>query len=132
MAGVAAAGAMLTKYWSVLLLAALAIGAASDPRRKSYFSSAAPFVTVAAGVVALSPHLVWLYRHDFATFGYALESHPGTVLTALVSGFGYAAGAVGYAIVPILLAGIAARPAAADIVDMLWPGDPRRDRKSVV
>jgi Dolichyl-phosphate-mannose-protein mannosyltransferase len=126
LAGVAAAGAMLTKYWSVLLLAALAIGVASDPRRKSYFSSAAPFVTVAAGVVALSPHLVWLYRHDFATFGYALESHPGTVLTALVSGFGYAAGAVGYAIVPILLAGIAARPAAADIADMLWPGDPRR------
>jgi 4-amino-4-deoxy-L-arabinose transferase-like glycosyltransferase len=126
LAGVAAAGAMLTKYWSVVLLAALVIGAASDPRRKSYFGTAAPFVTVAAGVIALSPHLLWLYAHDFGTFGYALESHPGTVLQALVSGVGYVAGALGYAIVPILLTGIAASPAPADIADMLWPGDPRR------
>src|SRR5262249_3706170 len=46
LAGFAAAGAMLTKYWSVVLLAALAIGAVSDPRRKLYFGSAAPVVTV--------------------------------------------------------------------------------------
>jgi len=126
LAGIAAAGAMLTKYWSVVLLAALAIAAASDPRRKLYFGSAAPFVTVVAGVAALSPHLAWLYLHDFGTFGYALESHPGTVLEAFVSGVGYAAGALGYAVVPILLTGIAAKPAPADVADMLWPGDPRR------
>src|SRR6266851_900626 len=126
LAGFAAAGAMLTKYWSVVLLAALAIAAASDPRRKLYFGSAAPFVTIGAGVAALSPHLVWLYLHDFGTFGYALESHPGTVLEAFVSGVGYAAGALGYAVVPILLTGIAAKPAPADVADMLWPGDPRR------
>jgi len=126
LAGFAAAGAMLTKYWSVVLLAALAIAAASDPRRKLYFGSAAPLVTVVAGVAALSPHLVWLYLHDFGTFGYALESHPGTVLEAFVSGVGYAAGALGYAVVPILLTGIAAKPAPADVADMLWPGDPRR------
>jgi hypothetical protein len=126
LAGFAAAGAMLTKYWSVVLLAALVIGAASDPRRKLYFGSAAPLITVAAGVAALSPHLVWLYLHDFGAFGYALESHPGTVLEAFVSGLGYMAGALGYAIVPILLTGIAAKPAPADVADMLWPGDPRR------
>jgi 4-amino-4-deoxy-L-arabinose transferase-like glycosyltransferase len=126
LAGFAAAGAMLTKYWSVVLLAALVIAAASDPRRKLYFGSAAPLVTVAAGVAVLSPHLVWLYLHDFGTFGYALESHPGTVLEAFVSGIGYAAGALGYAVVPILLTGIAARPAPADVADILWPGDPRR------
>ncbi len=132
LAGFAAAGAMLTKYWSVVLLAALAIAAASDPRRKLYFGSAAPFVTVVAGVAALSPHLAWLYLHDFGTFGYALESHPGTVLEAFVSGVGYAAGALGYAVVPILLTGIAAKPAPADVADMLWPGDPRRRLPVVV
>jgi hypothetical protein len=132
LAGVAAAGAMLTKYWSVVLLAALAIGAASDPRRKLYFTSAAPLVTVGAGVVVLSPHLVWLYLHDFGTFGYALESHPGTVFEAFVSGVGYMAGALGYAVVPILLTGIAAKPAPADIADMLWPGDPRRRLPAIV
>jgi 4-amino-4-deoxy-L-arabinose transferase-like glycosyltransferase len=126
LAGVAAAGAMLTKYWSVVLLAALAIGAASDPRRRLYFRSAAPFVTVAAGLAVMSSHVVWLYLHDFQAFGYALESHPGTVLEAFVSGIGYLAGALGYAVVPILLTAIAAKPRAADVSDMLWPGDPQR------
>src|SRR5258707_1109736 len=132
LAGLAAAGAMLTKYWSVVLLVTLAIGAASDPRRRLYFGSAAPFVTVVAGVAVLSPHVAWLYLHGFGTFGYALESHPGTVLEAFVSGIGYAAGALGYAVVPILLTGIAAKPAPADVADMLWPGDPRRRLPVVV
>jgi len=126
LAGGAAAGAMLTKYWSVVLLAALAIGAVSDPRRRLYFTSAAPFVTVVVGAAALSPHVVWLYLHDFGTFGYALESHPGTVIEAFVSGIGYLAGALGYAVVPILLTGIAAKPAPADFANMLWPGEPQR------
>jgi len=126
LAGFAAAGAMLTKYWSVVLLAALAIGAASDPRRKLYFGSAAPLVTVVIGAAALSPHVAWLYLHGFGTFGYALESHPGTGIEAFVSGIGYAAGALGYAIVPILLTAIAARPTPADVADMLWPDDPPR------
>ena len=126
LAGVAAAGAMLTKYWSVVLVAALAIGAVSDPRRRVYFTSAAPFVVAVAGAAALSPHVVWLYLHDFGTFGYALESHPGTVIEAFISGIGYLAGALGYAVVPILLTGIAAKPAPADFADMLWPGEPQR------
>src|SRR5258707_13406272 len=45
LAGIAAAGAMLTKYWSVVLLAALAVGAASDPRGQLYFGCGAPFCT---------------------------------------------------------------------------------------
>src|SRR5260370_23082674 len=125
LAGFAAAGAMLTKYWSVVLLAALAIGAASDPRRKLYFGSAAPLVTLSVGLAALSPHLVWLYLHGFGTFGYALESHPGTVLEAFVSGIGYAAGALGYAVGSILLTALAAKPAPADVAAMLLPGGPR-------
>jgi len=53
LAGAAAAGAMLTKYWSVVLLASLAIAAISDPRRKLYFVSAAPYVTIGVGLAAL-------------------------------------------------------------------------------
>jgi hypothetical protein len=132
LAGVAAAGAMMTKYWSVVLLAALIIGAVSDPRRKLYFGSAAPFITVGAGVAALSPHLAWLFLHDFTTFGYALESHPGTVAEAFVSGIGYIAGALGYAVVPILLTGIAAKPTPATVADMLRPGDPQRRLAAIV
>jgi 4-amino-4-deoxy-L-arabinose transferase-like glycosyltransferase len=126
LAGAAAAGAMLTKYWSVVLLASLAIGAISDERRRLYFCSAAPYVTVGVGLVALSPHIVWLYLHHFASFAYALESHPATTTEALVSGVGYMAGAIGYAAAPILLTCIAAKPALADVAETLWPLDPQR------
>jgi 4-amino-4-deoxy-L-arabinose transferase-like glycosyltransferase len=131
LAGVAAAGAMLVKYWSLVLLGGLVIAAVLDPRRKSYFTSAAPWVTVAAGAAALSPHLAWLYLHDFATFGYALDSHPGTRLEAFMSGLGYFAGALGYAAAPIVMTALAAaRPASATVSDVLWPQEDRKNSPS--
>jgi 4-amino-4-deoxy-L-arabinose transferase-like glycosyltransferase len=141
LAGVAAAGAMMVKYWAIVLLLGLVIAAVSDPRRKSYFASAAPYMTVAAGAAALSPHLAWLWLHDFSSFGYALDSHPGTRLDAFVSGLGYFAGALGYAAVPIAMTVLAARsgpassaqagsapaaPASVTISDVVWPHDPPR------
>ena len=45
LAGFAAAAAMLVKYWSVFLIAALALAAIMHPRRRDYFRSAAPWVT---------------------------------------------------------------------------------------
>lgn len=121
LAGIAAAAAMLVKYWTVVLLLAMAIAALCDSRRKAYFTSAAPYVTAAAGVAALSPHLFWLWQHHFTSFGYALESHPGSRIEAFVSGIGYVAGTLSYAIIPIVLTAMAARPAPADIADALWP-----------
>jgi 4-amino-4-deoxy-L-arabinose transferase-like glycosyltransferase len=126
LAGIAAAAAMLTKYWSIVLIAALGIAALCDSRRRTYFASAAPYVTIAAGAAALAPHAAWLYVHDFVPFGYALESHPATIAEALVSGAGYLAGALGYAAAPILLVAVAARPGRAAIMDALWPDDPQR------
>jgi 4-amino-4-deoxy-L-arabinose transferase-like glycosyltransferase len=126
LAGVAAAGAMLAKYWSIVLLIGLAIAAVSDPRRRRYFGSPAPYVTIAAGAVALSPHAAWLYTHDFAPFGYALESHPAGFMEALVSGIGYFIGALAYAAAPILLTAVVAKPSRATIADVLRPSDPPR------
>jgi hypothetical protein len=126
LAGVAAAGAMLVKYWSIVLLAALAIAAICDPRRRAYFGSPAPYATMAAGAAALSPHVAWLYIHDFLPFRYALETHPGTEAQALVSGAGYFAGFLGYAALPILLVAFAATPGRAAIAEVLWSRDPRR------
>ena len=48
LAGIGAALSMLAKYWSVFLLAGLITAALIDPRRRSYFRSAAPWVTVAS------------------------------------------------------------------------------------
>src|SRR6516162_6490425 len=75
LAGIAAAAAMYGKYWSVFLLAGLAIAALADPRRGDYFRSPAPWVTIAAGALVLVPHLAWLVANDFAPFSYAVAVH---------------------------------------------------------
>jgi hypothetical protein len=126
LAGLAAAAAMLAKYWAVILLIGLGIAALADPRRAGYFRSAAPYVTVVVGAAALAPHLWWLYDHGFAAFGYALESHPATLFEALRSGVVYVASAVGYIAIPVLMAVAVARPSRVAIADTLWPADPSR------
>ena len=126
LAGLAAAAAMLAKYWAVILLIGLGIAALADPRRARYFRSAAPYVTVAIGAAALAPHLWWLYDHGFAAFGYALESHPATLFDALRSGVVYMASAAGYVAIPVLMALAVARSSRTAIADTLWPADPSR------
>ncbi len=130
LAGLAAAAAMLGKYWSIFLLAGLAAAALADPRRGAYFRSAAPWVTIAVGAVALAPHVVWLFAHGFAPFGYAVASHPGTLVSALRSSVEYVVGAAAYVAAPIGLTLLLARPDRAAIADTLWPRDP--DRRFVV
>lgn len=126
LAGVAAAAVMLGKYWGVFLLAGLGIAALADPRRGRYFRSAAPWITIAAGIVALSPHLWWLAAHDFVLFNYAFDSHHRPRAEVLWSLPVYLAGALGYIAAPIVAVAIAARPGMAALADTLWPRDPER------
>src|SRR5215469_15603240 len=109
LAGLAAAAAMLGKYWSIVLLLGLGLAALADPRRAAYLRSAAPWLTIAAGIVGLAPHLAWLYANHFTPFDYAMESHAATAWAALRSGLGYVLGAGGYLAVPPLVAAVAAR-----------------------
>ena len=126
LAGLAAAAAMLGKYWSVVLLAGLGIAALSDPRRGVYFRSAAPWVTIAVGAAALAPHVAWLVANDFAPFAYATTTHPGTLLDALRTAIAYPVGALAFALLPIILVLAATRPARPAILDTIWPAGPDR------
>jgi 4-amino-4-deoxy-L-arabinose transferase-like glycosyltransferase len=126
LAGLAAAAAVLGKYWAVFLLVGLGIAALSDPRRGAYFRSAAPWVTIAVGAAALVPHAVWLFANDFGPFGYATGSHPGTAMQAVRSAFAYPVGALAYVALPVALAVIVARPSRLAIADTLWPQSPER------
>jgi 4-amino-4-deoxy-L-arabinose transferase-like glycosyltransferase len=130
LAGVAAAAAMLGKYWSIFLLLGLAIAALAHPRRWDYLRSSAPYVTTLFGALALAPHILWLSANHFAAFGYALESHPGTWWSAIGSCFAYVGGALAYLVVPTLIALVVARPSGAAVRDTLWPHDP--DRRMVL
>jgi hypothetical protein len=126
LAGVGAAGAMLGKYWSIFLLGGLGLAALADPRRGLYFRSAAPWLTVAAGALVFAPHVAWIVAHDFAPFGYALDAHPATALSAVQSALGFLAGVAGYIAAPVALAALVARPTAAAWLDTLWPQAPER------
>jgi 4-amino-4-deoxy-L-arabinose transferase-like glycosyltransferase len=130
LAGVAAAAAMLGKYWSIMLLLGLGAAALADPRRLQYLRSPAPWLTIAAGLAALAPHVVWLYANNFKPFDYALESHAADAWGGLVSGLGYVAGAAGYAAAPMLITALAARPSPAAITDTFWPVD--SDRRQIL
>lgn len=131
LAGLCAAGAMLGKYWSVFLLAGLGVAALIDRRRAVYFRSAAPWITVAVGAVALLPHIVWLAQHDFVAFSYAAAGHVRSFASAVVGVAGYLLGALGYVAVPLLLGLAAARPGRPALIDTLWPSTPQRHLAAV-
>jgi hypothetical protein len=127
LAGVAAAACMLGKYWSVFLLAGLAVAALIDKRRAGYFRSAAPWLTGVAGLAVLAPHLVWLAQNDFAPFSYAVTLHGDKPFAVTVfAALGYLAGSIGYMAIPVIIVLAAARPSRATIADIMWPSDTER------
>jgi 4-amino-4-deoxy-L-arabinose transferase-like glycosyltransferase len=127
LAGAGAALAMMTKYWSVFLIAGLVLAALIDKRRGAYFRSAAPWVTVIVGAIVLSPHVVWLVQNNFAPFDYAVAVHGAkSFATTLRDVFGYLGGSIAYVALPVALVLIAARPNKRALADMAWPSDPDR------
>jgi len=127
LAGFGAALCMLGKYWSIALLAGLVIAALIDRRRAAYFRSAAPWITVIVGLIALAPHLLWLSQHYAEPFAYAMYVHGAKPYSAAaVSALGYLAGSLGYVAIPVIAVLIAAWPSRATIADMLWPADDDR------
>ncbi len=104
LAGIGAAGCMLGKYWSVFLLAGLAAAALIDRRRALYFRSAAPWLSVVAGLAVLTPHLIWLARHDFSSFGYAMAVHGEKPFAdTAIGALSYLLGSAGYVAIPVLI-----------------------------
>jgi Dolichyl-phosphate-mannose-protein mannosyltransferase len=124
LAGLAAAAAVLGKYWSVMLLAGLGVTALMDPRRGPYFRSAAPWITMACGALALGPHAVWLAHHDFWPVRYAMGEHAAAGILAIVgSDLRFVLGTLGYMAGPTGLALLATRPSWSGVADALWPTD---------
>jgi 4-amino-4-deoxy-L-arabinose transferase-like glycosyltransferase len=76
-AGLAGALAMLGKYYSVFLLGGFAVAAIAHPQRRAYFTSSAPWISVATGLAALVPHIYWLATTGAKPFAYALDRHAG-------------------------------------------------------
>jgi 4-amino-4-deoxy-L-arabinose transferase-like glycosyltransferase len=127
LAGLAAAAAMLSKYWSAFLLVALALAALAHPKRREYFRSVAPWVTAGVFIIAITPHVVWLIREDFPPITWVatrrVAASFGETLASLLD---FIAGTAGYAAVAIALVLLFVRPSLAALKDGLFPRDERR------
>ena len=118
---------MLGKYWSIFLLAGLAVAALADPRRTVYLRSSAPWITIAVGGLAIAPHLAWIVANDFAPFAYAVAAHPATRESAIMSAVGFLVlGIAGYMAAPVALALVATQPGRRALADTFWPAAPAR------
>ena len=69
--GVVAALALLSKYYSFCLLAALFLISILCKERRQYYTSVSPYISVLALVVVLAPHLYWLFNVAFLPIHYA-------------------------------------------------------------
>ena len=63
--------AMLSKYYSALLLVTFLIVAVQHPDRRRYWRSFAPYLAVAAFLLTIAPHAIWLVQANGVTFEYA-------------------------------------------------------------
>lgn len=73
--GLAAAAAMLTKYYSgLLLLACVAASFAQPARALAFYRAPAPYAAVAAFAVAMLPHALWMREHRASSLSYAFSA----------------------------------------------------------
>src|SRR5579871_4519229 len=69
--GLAAALALMTKYWVLTMIGAVGLAALIHPDRVNFLRSPAPWIAMAVGTLAMIPHLMWLKADDFAPLIYA-------------------------------------------------------------
>jgi 4-amino-4-deoxy-L-arabinose transferase-like glycosyltransferase len=106
--GLAAALALMTKYWVLTMIGAVGLAALMHPDRLKFLRSPAPWVAIAVTVAAMIPHLVWLKEVDFVPLTYAgdvygLSSRAQSAERVL----GYIGHNLALLVLPVVLAGLA-------------------------
>jgi hypothetical protein len=76
--GALVAFAFLSKYYTIVFAVSCLLAAIVHPARRSYFTSAAPYISVATALLIVSPHILWSIRHDHLAIQYAVSRtyHP--------------------------------------------------------
>lgn len=106
--GLAAAAAMMTKYWVLTMIGAVGLAALIHPQRMRFLVSPAPWTAIVTCAVAMLPHLWWLKQVDFLPLIYAGDVYGARTLaeTARLVAI-YVAHNIGLLLVPVALAGLA-------------------------
>ncbi|HEX4411852.1 MAG TPA: glycosyltransferase family 39 protein [Xanthobacteraceae bacterium] len=116
--GLATAGAMLTKYWSIFLLAAILLALIFDQRRNAYLRSPAPWLAAAVFLVLTIPHLIWLVENHFPPLRWVGERRTAaSVFDFLRSLSEYSFGTLGYVAPAIILVALVVQPAGTAVRD---------------
>jgi len=73
--GLAAALALMCKYWVATMIGAIGLAALMHPKRMLFLRSPAPWMALVTMAAAMLPHLQWLRDADFAPFRYATDTY---------------------------------------------------------
>ena len=76
--------AILGKYFSAVLALSMFIVALVIPAWRARLRGWAPWLAVAAGLLVLTPHLLWMAEHSFSTLKFAQARSAGEVGPALL------------------------------------------------
>jgi 4-amino-4-deoxy-L-arabinose transferase-like glycosyltransferase len=71
--GVFAGLGMMTKYYTAMLLLPMALLLIINPECRQNFKKPQTYAGLLVFVAIITPHVVWLFFHDFVTVHYALE-----------------------------------------------------------
>jgi len=106
--GLAAALALMTKYWVLTMIGAIGLAALIHPDRLKFLRSPAPWVAIVIAVIAMIPHLMWLKDVNFVPLTYAgdVYGHFTRGQTAMLV-LGYVEHNLGLLALPVLIAGFA-------------------------
>lgn len=68
--GVFAGLAMMAKYYTLALLAGMFLFLVSHQKNRKFFKTFPPYAGLIAFLLICTPHVVWLFSHDFITLKY--------------------------------------------------------------
>jgi hypothetical protein len=68
--GVLAGFALLSKYFGVVLIGSCVLASLTHHDRKSYYASAAPYISLLVATALFAPHVFWLFRDGFQPLAY--------------------------------------------------------------
>ena len=69
--GLAVGLSLWAKYFVLVLAIPLALFVLTDRDARKSLATRGPYIAVAAALITMAPHLVWLVRNDFLPFAYA-------------------------------------------------------------
>ncbi len=104
--GVFGALGLLGKYFTGFLILPLGLFLLLDRDSRAVWRTPGPYLAMGVALAVLSPHLIWMWGHDFQTLAYAVARSAARSESMLVRHLGYPAKfllAQGMALAPMLL-----------------------------